>query len=352
MAALSASSRPYPPLLHSVMKTTSLSPAVVHEDSPRRRISWGAVLAGALIALVLQLLMSLLGLGIGLSTINPQSEAGNPADGLGTGAAIWWVVSSLISVFAGGWVAGRLAGIPRPMDSMLHGLLAWGVVTLLTFYLITTSLGNLISGATGVVGRGLSMAGQGIAAVAPQAAGAIEGKLQEHGIDTSSLKGEMENLLRQTGKPELQPENLQNQANQAAQEAQNQTAQAAANPQAADANADSLIRNLFREGQETVAAADRDAAVNVVVARTGKPRPEAEQIVDRWISTWQTTRQKAQETAAQAKEKAKEVGEKAASGLSKASLMAFFGLVLGAAAAAFGGRSSTPAPLTADVRDA
>jgi hypothetical protein len=106
------------------------------------------------------------------------------------------------------------------------------------------------------------------------------------------------------------------------------------------------MKNLFREGQDTVAAADRDAAVNVVVERTGKTRAEAEQIVDRWIAFYETAKAKVRDTAAMAEQKAREAGEKAASALSKASLMAFFGLVLGGAAAALGGRAASPSLVT------
>ena len=82
------------------------------------------------------------------------------------------------------------------------------------------------------------------------------------------------------------------------------------------------------------------------------PRAEAEQIVDRWIATWQTAKQKAKEVAAQAEQKAREAGDKAASGLSKISLMAFFALVLGAGAAAFGGRRATPSDTLPDGLEA
>lgn len=315
---------------------------VVAGTGAKRRISWGAIFGGTLIALVAQLLLSLLGLGIGLSTINPMSEGGNPAAGLGIGAAIWWVVASLVSLYLGGSVAGRLAGMPRRTDSMLHGLLTWGLVTLVTFYLITTSVGALISGATGIVGKGLSLAGQGVAAVAPEVGDAVKNTLSEQGIDLSSIRQEAETLLWQTGQPALQPGSLQAQAQQAGDQAQGQAQAAAQNPQGAEMNLETLMSNLFRQGQDTVAAADREAAVNVVVARTGKPRPEAEQIVDRWINTFQTAKKKAKEAAALAKQKAREIGEEAASGLSKAALLAFVGLLLGAGAAAFGGRAATP----------
>ncbi len=323
--------------------------AVSTDSGAKRRISWGAIFAGTLLALVVQLVLSLLGLGVGMSTINPMSEGGNPAAGLGVGAGIWWLIASLISLYTGGWVAGRLAGIPRTTDSTLHGVLTWGLVTIATFYLISTSVGALISGASGIVGKGLSLAGQGVAAVAPQAADAVKSKLNEQGIDLTSIRQEAETLLRQTGKPQLQPENLQAQAQQAGDQAKGQAQAAAQNPQGAEMNLDALMKNLFREGQDTVAAADREAAVNVVVARTGKPRAEAEKIVDGWIDTFQKAKQKLAETKAQAEQKAREIGEKTASGLSKAALLAFFGLVLGAGAAAFGGRAATPRGLTGET---
>jgi hypothetical protein len=96
----------------------------------------GSVFAGVLIAIVIQLALSLLGIGIGLSTVDPMTE-NNPVAGLGTGSAVWYALSSLIALFAGGWVAGRLAQTPRLFDGIIHGLLAWSLVTLLTFYFLT-----------------------------------------------------------------------------------------------------------------------------------------------------------------------------------------------------------------------
>ena len=71
-----------------------------------KRISWSSVFAGVLITIVIQIALSLLGTGIGLSTINPKTEA-NSTDGLGISSAIRYIVSSLISLFACGWITGR-----------------------------------------------------------------------------------------------------------------------------------------------------------------------------------------------------------------------------------------------------
>ncbi|MCK8494731.1 hypothetical protein M0L20_22875 [Spirosoma sp. RP8] len=63
---------------------TSFNSTAYGRSSFVKRISWSAVFAGVLVAIVSQLLLSLLGLGIGLSTIDPETEQ-NPTAGLGTG---------------------------------------------------------------------------------------------------------------------------------------------------------------------------------------------------------------------------------------------------------------------------
>jgi len=306
-----------------------------------KRISWGAILAGAVLALVIQLALSLLGLGIGLGTIDPLTEQ-NPMAGIGVGAAIWWVVSMLVSLYLGATVSSRLAGMPRPTDGMLHGLLTWSVVTLLTFYLLTTAVGRLIGGVTGVAGRALSGVGSGIAAVAPEASEAIKGELKAQGIDLSDVKKQARLLLRQTGKAELNPDKLESQAKNAGRDAKAEAGQSAANPQAADDNFDEMIDRLSSQAENIGNAADRDAAVNVVMKRTGKSRTESEQIVDNWISTAKQAQAKLAEAKVKAEATARQAGDAAAAGLSKAALMMALGLGLGAAAAAFGGRRAAP----------
>ena len=177
-----------PPVV-AVFSTPAAEPPVAETGlrAATNRISWGAVFAGTVLAIVLQLALSLLGLGIGLGTIDPLTEQ-SPMAGIGTGAAIWWIVTMLGSLFLGATVAGRLAGMPRPKGGLLHGLLTWSVVTLLTFYLLTTAVGRIIGGVTGVASRALSGMGSGLAAVAPQAGQAIQSELKSQGIDLSDLK--------------------------------------------------------------------------------------------------------------------------------------------------------------------
>jgi len=308
--------------------------------SALRRLSWGSGFAGLIVAIMVNLVLALLGMAIGLGTLNPAQEA-NPFAGLGMGAAIWWVVSSLIALFLGGWVAGRMAGVPRGFDGAVHGVLTWGLATLVTFFLIGTALGHIIGGAGSLVGQGLGMAGKGAAAVAPKVADKAQDLLSERGRTPQSIQDEADQLLRQTGKPGLQPENLRQQAQQEGQTAQSAAAQAAQAPDAARDQLHAVLQRTMTQGKGVASQADREAAVNILVNH-GQDRAQAEATVDRWQATMQQASQKADQMKAQAETKAREWGQTAASGMSKASLWTFIGLLLGGFAAATGGRFGIP----------
>jgi hypothetical protein len=303
-----------------------------------KRISWGAVFAGVVIAVVVQLSLSLLGIGIGLSTIDPMTE-NNPAQGLGMGTAIWYVLSSLIALFAGGWVAGRFTRSHYAGDGAIHGVLTWSLVSLITFYLLTTTIGNIIGGAGRLIGNTLStvgnVAGKGIQAAAP----AIGEKLES--IDVNNLKNEAKLLLSQTGKAALQPDSLANRVGSAKQNAQNTAGNIASAPQNSDAQIDGMIDQLFSSGNEAGAALDKNAIVNVIMSRTGKSRAEAEQIATNWMATAKQASAKVEQAKEQAEQKAREVAGKAARAASTAAILTFVSLLLGAIVAGFGAKKGS-----------
>jgi hypothetical protein len=116
-------------------------------DRPFARISWGAIFAGAIIALATQLVLTLIGTAVGLATLNPATGQNPSGTALGIGTGIWLVISSLISLFLGGYIAGRLGGT---FNGWLHGLATWAAVTMLTILLLTTAAGGLIGTASGL----------------------------------------------------------------------------------------------------------------------------------------------------------------------------------------------------------
>ncbi|MTH46403.1 TIGR04086 family membrane protein [Intestinirhabdus alba] len=290
---------------------------------PLKRISWSAIFAGVISSVVIHLLLTLLGTAIGASTIDPLQEQ-HPLDGIGTGAAIWTGISMLIAIAVGAWISGRLA----QREGALHGLLMFGVNTLFSVWLAVTLVNYTVSGAMNVMGAGLSAIGSTVSAAAPHAARMAQDKLQENGINLDSLQSELETTLRQTGKPELQPENLQNDAQNAVDSAQNQAQATANNPQNADTDIANWVKGLIDRNQDTLQAADRDALKNIIKARTGKSDAEAEQIVAQTERNYQLARQKYAELKQQAEQKAREAADKAAAATAKASWFAFFMMIV------------------------
>jgi hypothetical protein len=134
------------------------------------RVSWGAVLAvGVAVALVIQLILNLLGIGLGAATIDPATGDNPSASTLSIGAGIWWSISGIIAALAGGYTAGRLVGQPKESSGAWHGLTAWAITTLLVFYLLGTTIGSVVGGAFSSLGAVASGMGQTLGATAQTA---------------------------------------------------------------------------------------------------------------------------------------------------------------------------------------
>lgn len=185
------------------METTRVE-RVEAEVPAWQKVRWGAVFAGFVIALVTQMLLTVLGLAVGLTAVDPRQGA--PGSELGWGAAVWGVVSLLCSLFVGGYVAGRLAGVFRKGDGAMNGVLVWALLLLATVWLVSSGVGSLLSGAFSVVAGVTQAAGTAVAQGA--AAGAATGR---------DVTAEAQRSAEQSG---VDVDRLKQQAQQAAQKAQ------------------------------------------------------------------------------------------------------------------------------------
>ena len=95
-------------------QTTAVAPAEEMRTMMLNSVSWSAVLAGATVGLIAQVILNMLGLGIGLSTVDPLGDGTPAASSLGIGAGLWFVLSGILAAGAGGYFAGRLSGKPSP----------------------------------------------------------------------------------------------------------------------------------------------------------------------------------------------------------------------------------------------
>lgn len=136
-------------------------------------IRWGAVFGGSVVGIAVYLVLTLLGIAAGFTAIDPQSA--QPVGSVPLWTGIWGFISMLAGAFVGGWAAGRMSGLRRRMDGMLHGLTAWGLTALLFVYLTTTTMASLIGGTFNVFGQTVQTAGQ----VASETGGGVGGQLMQ-----------------------------------------------------------------------------------------------------------------------------------------------------------------------------
>lgn len=116
---------------------TNNGPAVRIEDlvPVRSRVSWGAIFAGAVVALAAYLVLTLLGGAIGL-TISDSTRTGT----LATGAAVWAILATGVALFLGGWVTSQSTVGENKTEAAFHGVIMWGVVLAMILWLAGVGL--------------------------------------------------------------------------------------------------------------------------------------------------------------------------------------------------------------------
>jgi hypothetical protein len=110
-------------------------------------VRWGSVLSGFFVGAGLVLLLSVLGVAVGVTTLpDPRMVSGDSTVRLGIGAAIWAALSLLVGFFVGGLVAARATNRPDRAGAVIQGMLVWvlGIVTVLA--LVTSGISVGVTG--------------------------------------------------------------------------------------------------------------------------------------------------------------------------------------------------------------
>lgn len=113
------------------------------------KVSWGGIFGGVLVAVGLLMLLTALGLAVGITAAQPgETEAAT----LGAGAGIWAGLSLLLALFVGGLVSTRIGAISDGTTGFFEGALVWVVSILLMVYLAGSGIGMLAGGAFNLLG--------------------------------------------------------------------------------------------------------------------------------------------------------------------------------------------------------
>jgi hypothetical protein len=143
------------PVDYAVDRTVPVAATTYHDQ-----VRWGPIVAGLVTALSTQLVLSALGVAIGMSSIGgsgaPRSEAG----GVGVNIGIWSIISLLISLFVGGWITARTAGRMSRNAALLNGAILWASTLGLSAWLLSSGVTGAFGLAAANVGSLINQAQQ------------------------------------------------------------------------------------------------------------------------------------------------------------------------------------------------
>ena len=106
--------------------------------------TWSAILACVFTSLVVQILLTMLGFGVGLLSIDVPT-ANEAPKAVGHIAFAWWAISGVISAFAGGAVAAANAPDQTDAGRVGHALAAWAVTVVVVIGASALTAGSAAS---------------------------------------------------------------------------------------------------------------------------------------------------------------------------------------------------------------
>lgn len=234
-------------------------------ESPRSALSWGAVIAGAVVAAAVSLVLIALGAGFDLAAVSPWSGSGAGAATFTAMTAIWFIVIQWLASACGGYLTGRLRtqwvnthAHEVFFRDTAHGLVTWALATVIAAAVLTSTASSLAAG--------------GLHAATALASGAATGEARTPAAGTYDLDMLFRGSAAEAG-----------------------SGAAAAATSDSRAQAMRIIANgLANQG---VSADDRRYLGQLVAARTGTSQAEAEQRVDTFITRSKQAADKARKTA-------------------------------------------------------
>jgi len=286
--------------------TPILTDDAVIAPNQMSRISWGAVIAGVVIAIIIQITMNILGLAVGAGIVDPTAAQPNIGPAFGTGVVIWLASSTLLGIFAGAYVTAHLAGTPNTTDGIIHGLLTWAVGTVIIVLMLGSTASNVFNGISSTLGQGMALVGASITDVAPEVAEALD--LQESTLST---------IQEEIGALPTEEDTSIN------------------------LELPIAVIELLRQDSESEGVDEtRQAVVTLMAEQTALTEAEAEAQIQQWEARSQTLIAQADETARQA-------AEDLANAIAATAGVLFSILVVGAFAGGAGGYVGTPEHIVA-----
>jgi len=116
----------------------------------RDLVRWGPIWAGLLLALAIQVVLGTIGLAVAVGAYNPSAP--DFAERVTGMLGIWTVISGLISLFVGGFIAGRMAAVLGLRNGFAQGSVLWALALVAGMVLSAAGIAGLLGLAMDVRG--------------------------------------------------------------------------------------------------------------------------------------------------------------------------------------------------------
>jgi hypothetical protein len=138
--------------------------------------TWSAIFTGVIASLVVQILLTMLGLGVGLLSVSSATASTSPL-GVSWAAFLWWAASGIFAAFVGGLFAAMHS--PSQSENMRigHAVASWAVATVLVIAAAGLTAGGAATMASGLAGPGSTVAAN-VQALSRPAGGATVNQAQ------------------------------------------------------------------------------------------------------------------------------------------------------------------------------
>lgn len=329
-------------------------------DAAVRRVSWGAIFVGTVVAMALMVFFTTLGIAIGAAAVDPLYDD-NPLSGMSVGSGLYMIVTQLISLAVGGFTAAKLAGVPRMPSSLLHGVAVWALSTLLLAWAAIAGGGAIFGAASTMVGNTARATVNAVEAVAPEDFSFPDIGEIASGISVDDLPPEVQSTLEENG---ITINQLRRETRLAFRNVVSQQEQERAMSILRNALADSLrspgdigeevndaVGSLVGGPDAVFSEEDRQEVLQALQQRLGLSEEEVEQLVEAVETRFEGAVDQMQQTLDAIQQQALEVAQTASSVLSTMAWYLTLASLLGFAAAAGGAFAGKPDGFLGDRLD-
>lgn len=316
--------------------------------------SWGAIFAGAAITGALLITFSFVALAFGFGIVDPTSD--DPFRGVGTAVGLWSLFTIVVALATGAFVTGALA----VRAGLLHGVAVWATTAIALTIVTVMAVSGLVGAATSLVGSVATTAARGavtLAEAAGEATGAAVSGVADlvSDVEVEELGDDVQQVLTDTGIPELQPDYLESQLEEVRSDIGDTATALVTDPGDYEETLGALVDSLQERVDTITASVDREAVTQAVAENTDLTEAEAEEAVDNAIAAAETAAanvgtaiddagralEEAQVEVERIVDEARQTLDDASDAASRAALWIFLGLLAGLIISGFAGLSGS-----------